>query len=1224
MSKKSKELAKKQSPSIQPSITKKSGKEDKPAKKHELKRSDSQSSSGGGDGLKGIRFNVCKSIKDALFLRFKECPDIDMDNEKVESLAVSIEEELNSLYKEPAKYKNKFRSLAFNIKDPKNQTLFRKIADGSITPDQVVRLTSEEMASQELAQWREREARHQLEMIKKNELELLQQAKTVVMKTHKGELVIENEDAIGSKNPEAVVSELESALNNDDIDVTLLSSVKEKEITYPKIEKIPLIIEKHKHGKRKRNRKHSVHDKSHKKHRSRSRNRKSSEKEKKPITPGKENKSKKEIKEEEEVKFEADQKEPIKEDVELKTDDAVTNAIMEVESDLSDREPSSTVNIKTPPYEEEEETDGSGIWQGTLMMTDVAKFKTTIQEVSGNCSDLSADLPTTVDCVGRINPDTVWDYISKMKKSGTKEILVIKFVADNEEDKMSYLSLYSYLSSRNRMGVVGNASKMIKDFYVLPLASHNPVPQVLLPLDGPGFEDYRPHLLLGIIVRTRRKRVTTDRNLPFIPKVPKKTPRSYTPPIPGEESYTPPKPPPTEDSFTPPLSPKLNAEIRSRRVKESSNSTMSDAYDAEDNDAPYSPIDEDTPYSPGDGEEEEIVPNESTVDMECSAELQRKMDELNRRIEEQKKQIVTMSSAIGIEPSEHDLATTQEDEAYSPSRSFTPPPVTENIPFLSNQPLPDIALPSNLQEILASIKKQHVEPTKGLDLKLDPIVQAYSKVDEPYSPGDKPENETGDSSSDNVTTPMTPESNVPIVSSLPKESTIVSRDPRQRSDSKRISSLSQLSDEELIKKAAEMGFMNPENPKPIPDTNKRRLAPEQPPPPGLEDEYNFAPIVDSSPSNVTSFSGPSYPASQTFNRYTPSGPPLPPTLPPPLPLPPTMNPYTGNYLPPVQGPPMYQQSMPPHIPYTNPQPPPPVYPPPQPPPPQLPPPEPIKKPPPPKERSVSPPLNKKENTTRKSKKIEKTRSETLRSTEISKSHFENKRLSDAKRSPEPSVSRTRSDKRKYSEVSSKDYELERSSKKRERFIRKRDKREERKYEKIPEKRRESWEYEPPSLPVPPSSSLQLPPPPRGVMRGRFHQQRGRFPIRRGFDRPGRGFHRGFHPPRGHLAGPLRGLPPGPSRGHLPGPLRGHPTGPLRGHPPDPLRGHPPGPSRGFHSKRMEPRSEIQNEWDNEIRQFEENQRHREKKFKKIEKEKRWRSSVSPIRKRRSKDSDSES
>ena len=168
-------------------------------------------------------------------------------------------------------------------------------------------------------------------------------------------------------------------------------------------------------------------------------------------------------------------------------------------------------------------------------------------------------------------PETVWDYISKMKKSGTKEILVIRLTAANDEEKIPYITLYTYLNTRNRLGVVGNVSKMIKDFYIMPLASHNPVPQVLLPLDGPGFEDYRPHLLLGILVRARRKRLAPE--LTYVAKVPKRPPslptmvetteRSYTPPLPGSVddvgSLTPPHPPPklaTSEGYTPPHSPR--------------------------------------------------------------------------------------------------------------------------------------------------------------------------------------------------------------------------------------------------------------------------------------------------------------------------------------------------------------------------------------------------------------------------------------------------------------------------------------------------------------------------------------------------------------------------------------------------------------------------------------------------------------------------------------------
>lgn len=52
------------------------------------------------------------------------------------------------------------------------------------------------MASQELARWRERENKHQLDMIKKSELEMLSINRTYVLKTHKGEQVMEDRPSV--------------------------------------------------------------------------------------------------------------------------------------------------------------------------------------------------------------------------------------------------------------------------------------------------------------------------------------------------------------------------------------------------------------------------------------------------------------------------------------------------------------------------------------------------------------------------------------------------------------------------------------------------------------------------------------------------------------------------------------------------------------------------------------------------------------------------------------------------------------------------------------------------------------------------------------------------------------------------------------------------------------------------------------------------------------------
>lgn len=129
-----------------------------------------------------------------------------------------------------------------------------------------------------------------------------------------------------------------------------------------------------------------------------------------------------------------------------------------------------------------------------------------------------------------------------MKKSNSKVICVIRLTAANVEEKMPYIALYSYLSSRNRLGVIKTTSNAVKDFYILPLASHAPVPQTLLPLSGPGFEESRPHLLLGIIVRAKRKRLSTSDIItapvvkrskldsPPLPAIPSAPTRSYTPP----------------------------------------------------------------------------------------------------------------------------------------------------------------------------------------------------------------------------------------------------------------------------------------------------------------------------------------------------------------------------------------------------------------------------------------------------------------------------------------------------------------------------------------------------------------------------------------------------------------------------------------------------------------------------------------------------------------------
>ncbi|KAF9421447.1 hypothetical protein HW555_002662 [Spodoptera exigua] len=768
-----------------------------------------------------IRDNVRKALQEQLSIRMAENSGPKFTDSEIQQFANDTESELHELFKDVGmKYKAKYRSLMFNIKDRKNLTLWEKICDKSITPKQLVRLSPEELASQELAQWRDNEAKHQLELIKKSELDLLAASKTYVLKTHKGEEVMETKESVSTElDPNVPVEDVVTALNVSTVGQDVLS----KDRTQEKMNKAE---EDKKHSSKKRNkddtssgrskrsrreskrdserksrssrrrsasndkddkqeqrrsmrrsekktsrtrsvskdrtkelkdksdsnersrRRSSSRDKSRRRSKSRERSRSRAHSRRRSPSrdsPRNTSRSKRTVSSDEKQKHrsrsqenvctkikndstdsdsierpksamlkethpEYDPHEPMitsafsEEDLRKSREDVFeenyrndmssfeaeydpakslidTNVIMSTRYSTkqdktseaeSDQEPSSTVD-----------NSAATVWSGCINMVDVARFYVAAHEVSGSSVDLEEDLSTELDIVGRINPDTVWDYIAKMKKTSTKDIVILKLQTANDEEKMQYIALYSYLSSRNRLGVV-KASNMltVKDFYMVPLPANTPLPSVLLPLDGPGIGDIKTHLLIAIVIRQRKKRLATG-----IPTdvVPAKVARESR-----KRSYTPPASPRRRPQL--PL-PAYSSANLSTTVKDKIAASLVSA----DDDEPYSPG---STSSSGSGSGQTL-----SGPILASNTLRSKMEELNRQIEEQKQQIRKMAqadSSIG------------EDEAYSPSRPLTPPAV-------QNVPLADIALPSNLQEILATIKQRSESSTGDVDMRGLPL-----------------------------------------------------------------------------------------------------------------------------------------------------------------------------------------------------------------------------------------------------------------------------------------------------------------------------------------------------------------------------------------------------------------------------------------------------------------------------------------------------------------------
>lgn len=790
-----------------------------------------------------IRDNVKKSLQEQMVIRMAETKGSKLTDEEIKQFAVDTESEMHDLFRDVGmKYKAKYRSLIFNIKDRKNLSLWEKICDKSLTPKQLVRLSPEELASQELAQWRDKEAKHQLELIKKSELDLLAASKTYVLKTHKGEEVMETKESVSTElDPNVPVEDVVSVLN-DTINeepppektpspAAKIHKVEKKRNSSRKRERESSSSRQSKRSKRdsekksrssrrrksgsrekeskevqrrstrrsdrKTSRSRSIsrdrtksdtkdsrsdvgdrsrhrskskekstrrsksrvnsrssskvrdRSKSHERTRRRSQSRESSKQRRssrsKRNSISTDEKFKQRSRSQEitydkskndstdsdsverpksamlkEVHPEYDPHEPMitsafsEEDLRKSRDDVYEenyeNDIKDVGTEYDPSKsfalstgvtmPSSVYMGKQDQLSAEAESDqepsstvenaAATVWNGCINMVDVARFYVAAHEVSGSAVDLEEDLTTELDIVGRINPDTVWDYIGKTKKASNKDIVILRLQAANDEEKMQYIALYSYLSSRNRLGVVKvSSTTTVKDFYIVPLPANTNLPAVLLPLDGPGIGEVKTHLLLGIVIRQRKKRLA-----PHIPKdvIPAKVAResqkrSYTPPMLSKGTHTPPSSPKRRAPL--PL-PQYSSTALSNTVKDKIAASLACAGD----DEAYSP---DSSSSNG----SVSLPTQSTG---SSNTLRSKMEELNRQIEEQKQQIFKMAQANN---------SAGEDEAYSPSRPMTPsPPVV---------PLADIALPSNLQEILATIKQRSETVTGDVDMRTMPL-----------------------------------------------------------------------------------------------------------------------------------------------------------------------------------------------------------------------------------------------------------------------------------------------------------------------------------------------------------------------------------------------------------------------------------------------------------------------------------------------------------------------
>lgn len=113
-----------------------------------------------------------------------------------QDLAFKIEAELFKLFGGVnKKYKEKGRSLMFNLKDRNNPELRERVMSGEISAERLCSMTPEELASKELSQWRMAKAEELAQMIVLPDSDV--DVRRLVKKTHKGEYQVEVEQDDG-------------------------------------------------------------------------------------------------------------------------------------------------------------------------------------------------------------------------------------------------------------------------------------------------------------------------------------------------------------------------------------------------------------------------------------------------------------------------------------------------------------------------------------------------------------------------------------------------------------------------------------------------------------------------------------------------------------------------------------------------------------------------------------------------------------------------------------------------------------------------------------------------------------------------------------------------------------------------------------------------------------------------------------------------------------------
>ncbi|XP_062961538.1 SPOC domain-containing protein 1 isoform X1 [Cynocephalus volans] len=395
-----------------------------------------------------IRSRVVRALQKVLWSRVQELPDQLLSEEKVEDVAAGIEAALFDLTQVTnCRYKTKYRSLLFNLRDPRNPDLFLKVVCGDVTPHDLVRMNSTQLAPQELACWRDQQEKRVLEIIEQQQKEPRRLPASKM--THKGEVEILR-DMDQTLTLEALVGPMVST------DCSPLALPATSEDT----------TEQHEH--------HFLDSNCH------------------ICTEWKSwtelSGSLKDTRSREDNVF---QRAP--------SPAPVFSPEMPKAREMPPTEPQDRVlpSRLQMPAGPTKALPSQPPWEGTLDMFSIKQFRVKAQLVSGQSCRLIQALPEVIRSAGCIAPNTVWDLLASICPAEARDVCAVRLCPHGPRDTQNCHLLYSYLNSKQCHGL-GAVQHM--GLVLLPLPAFQPLPTRLRPLGGPGLEATHSSLLLAVLL----------------------------------------------------------------------------------------------------------------------------------------------------------------------------------------------------------------------------------------------------------------------------------------------------------------------------------------------------------------------------------------------------------------------------------------------------------------------------------------------------------------------------------------------------------------------------------------------------------------------------------------------------------------------------------------------------------------------------------------------------